>query len=44
MAALSVVPGARTGGRWSRLLGRDPRNLWGDDSAARACAVQIARI
>jgi len=44
MAALSVVPGARTGGRWSRLLGKDPRDLWGTDSAARACAVQIARM
>jgi anaerobic selenocysteine-containing dehydrogenase len=42
-AALSIVPGARTNGRWSKLLGKDPRQLWGNDTAARACAVQIAR-
>ena len=44
VAALSIVPGARTAGRWSKLLGKDPRQLWGTDSAARACAVRITRI
>lgn len=43
-AALSILPGARTGGRWSRLIGKDPRSLWGNDSAERICAVQIARL
>lgn len=44
VAALSIVPGAQTAGRWSRLIGKDPRRLWGNGSAARACAVQIARV
>jgi anaerobic selenocysteine-containing dehydrogenase len=43
-AALSIVPGAKTTGRWSKLVGEDPRQLWGDDTPTRACAVAIARI
>jgi hypothetical protein len=44
VAALSIVPGAQTAGRWSKLIGKDPRRLWGNDSAARSCAVHVARI
>jgi anaerobic selenocysteine-containing dehydrogenase len=43
VAALSIVPGARTDGRWSKLLGKDPRLLWGTDPAAHSCAVRITR-
>jgi anaerobic selenocysteine-containing dehydrogenase len=43
-AALSFVPGARTGGRWSRLISNDPRRLWGDASPSGPCAVQIVRL
>jgi anaerobic selenocysteine-containing dehydrogenase len=44
MAALSVVPGAQTSGRWARLIGKDARRLWGTESPVRACAVRIARV
>jgi anaerobic selenocysteine-containing dehydrogenase len=43
-AALSVVPGAQTSGRWARLIGKDARRLWGTESAAGVCAVRIARV
>jgi anaerobic selenocysteine-containing dehydrogenase len=43
MAALSVVPGAQTSGRWARLIGKDARRLWGNESPTGACAVRIAR-
>jgi anaerobic selenocysteine-containing dehydrogenase len=44
MAALSIVPGAQTAGRWSRLIGKDARRLWGTESPVRACAVRITRV
>jgi anaerobic selenocysteine-containing dehydrogenase len=42
-AALSIVPGAKTMGRWSKLIGADPRLLWGDDALTRACAVAVVK-
>jgi anaerobic selenocysteine-containing dehydrogenase len=44
MAAVSFVPGGQTNGRWARLLGKDPRGLWGNDAASGPCAVEISRI
>ena len=44
MAAVSVVPGGQTSGRWSRLIGKDPRRLWGTESPAHACRVRIVRV
>jgi hypothetical protein len=44
MAALSVVPGAQTSGRWARLIGKDARRLWGTESPVRPCAVRMARV
>jgi len=38
------VPGAQTAGRWSRLIGKDARRLWGTESPVRACAVRITRV
>jgi anaerobic selenocysteine-containing dehydrogenase len=43
VAALSVVASPQAGGRWSGLLGKDGRRLWGPHSAAGPCAVQITR-
>lgn len=43
-AALSFMPGGDTGGRWARLIGKDPRRLWGDQPPSGSCAVQIVRI
>jgi anaerobic selenocysteine-containing dehydrogenase len=42
-AALSIVAG-QTSGRWSRLIGKDARLLWGADSPVRPCAVRITRV
>jgi anaerobic selenocysteine-containing dehydrogenase len=44
MAAVAVVPGGQTSGRWSQLIGKDPRRLWGTASPASACAVRITRV
>ena len=44
LAAISLVPGAQTGGRWADRLGKDPRRLWGPRSTAASCAVEIAGI
>ena len=43
-AALSIVPGAQTSGRWARLMGKDARRLWGAESPVRPCAVRITRV
>jgi anaerobic selenocysteine-containing dehydrogenase len=41
-AALSIA-GGQPGGRWSRLMGKDARGLWGGESPVRPCAVRIIR-
>ncbi len=43
MAAVSFVPGGQTQGRWARLIGKDPRRLWGNDTPSNPCAVEIVR-
>jgi anaerobic selenocysteine-containing dehydrogenase len=44
MAALSIVPGAQTTGRWSRLIGKEARRLWGPESLLQTCAVRITPV
>jgi hypothetical protein len=43
IAAISLVPGGGTAGRWARLIGKDPRLLWGNDPPSIPCAVEIVR-